>query len=87
VPAAPADSGFAAFSSETLQRATSLAREPDVKALMALREDVLAEGRKSGSAAQSLEPLLVEIDRLTNDARARRLQLDREALLRARGQK
>jgi len=60
-----------------MQRARVLAQRPDVKGLVALRDEVLrgaeaSDGKESPEAKRQLD----EIDRLLIEARALRLKLD-----------
>jgi hypothetical protein len=66
---------------EVLQRARTLARRPDVSALMALRDDVLQRATERGTASSSsVKGELDEIDLRLNEARTLRLKLDAEEL-------
>jgi len=67
-----------------LERARTLARRPDVMALMALREEVVrrtAEQGMAGSPSAKIE--LNELDERLNEARTLQLKLDAEAFRRA----
>jgi MSHA biogenesis protein MshM len=73
---------FDAFRHGTLQRAGALAAVPDVKALLQLRDDVVSRQDEAGAARRSVvAELIAEVDRLTNEARARQLAVDRQRLL------
>lgn len=75
------DEAFDAFRRRTLQRAAGLAAVPDVNELLQLRDDVLSRARNSGDQRQAFTDLLAELDRITNDARARQLALDHQQFL------
>lgn len=71
---------FQTFRREVLQRAVSLSKEPNVRALLSLQDEVhLWDGRTKYASHLAVEALLVEVERLTNDARKR--QLDRDGRL------
>jgi type II secretory pathway predicted ATPase ExeA len=77
-----ADRRFETFRESTLERATHLSSLPDVKGLLQLHDDVVRwqqEAKYDGAAA--VAALLRELERLTNDARLRQLDLDRQLLL------
>ena len=64
-----------------LQRARTLARRPDVSALMALREDVARRASEQGIAGSpSVKGELDAIDVSLNEARLLRLKLDAQEL-------
>jgi hypothetical protein len=67
-------------------RAEELARRPDVRGLLALREEV-AQRTASGGGQDSAETRrqLDEIDRSLNEARALQLRLDAQELRRSAG--
>jgi hypothetical protein len=65
--------------SQLLQRARTLARRPDVTALIALRDDVVRRATERGLAASSsVKDELDELDLRLNEARLLRLKLDAE---------
>ena len=67
-----------------LQDARTLARRPDVAALMALRDDVVRRATERGIAeSPAIKGELDAIDSSLNDARLLRLKLDAEELRRA----
>jgi hypothetical protein len=67
-----------------LQRARTLARGPDVTALMALRDDVVRRASDRGIAgSSSVKSELDELDQRLNEARALRLKLDAEEFRKA----
>lgn len=69
---------------DVLQRARTLARRPDVSALMALRDDVVRRATERGTAGSSaIKSELDEIDRRLNEARLLQLKLDAEELRKA----
>jgi hypothetical protein len=69
---------------QVLQRARTLARRPDVTALMALRDDVVRRATERGIAgASSTKGELDEIDLRLNEARMLQLKLDAEELRKA----
>jgi type II secretory pathway predicted ATPase ExeA len=77
-----ADRRFETFRESTLERAALLASAPDVKSLLQLHDDVVRwqqEAKYEGAAA--VAALLRELERLTNDARQRQLDLDRQLFL------
>jgi hypothetical protein len=62
---------------QVLQRARTLARRPDVTALMALRDDVVRRATERGIAdSSSIKSELDEIDLRLNEARLLQLKLD-----------
>ncbi len=64
-----------------LQRARTLARRPDVTALIALRDDVVRRANEGGTAgSSSIKRELDEIDRRLSEARLLRLKLDAQEL-------
>jgi len=76
------DRPFQALRKTTLDRATTLSTMPDVKGLLKLRDDVLLwEHDTQYENHQAIDDLLTEVERLTNEARARRLALDRQQFL------
>jgi type II secretory pathway predicted ATPase ExeA len=76
------DRPFQAFRKTTLDRAATLSTVPDVKGLLKLRDDVLLwEHEAQYENHQAVDDLLTEVERVTNDARARRLALDRQQFL------
>jgi hypothetical protein len=64
---------------DVLGRARVLAQKPDVRGLLRLREEVIRQGERSGRQPDTLKPLLDEVERYTNEARALRLQQDARA--------
>jgi len=67
-----------------LQRARTLARRPDVTALMALRDDVVRRATERGRAgSSSIKGELDEIDLRLNEARLLQLKRDAEELRKA----
>jgi hypothetical protein len=67
-----------------LERARTLARRPDVTALMALRDDVVRRATERGIAgSSSIKSQLDEIDVRLNEARLLQLKLDAEELRKA----
>jgi hypothetical protein len=80
--AAPATSSPTAHDdAEVLQRARTLARLPDVTALIALRTEVVRQATERGVAGSpSVKGELDEIDLRLNEARRLRLRLDAEEL-------
>ena len=66
---------------QVLERARTLARRPDVTALMALRDDVVRRANERGIAGSSaVQGELSEIDFRLTEARTLRLKLDAEEL-------
>ena len=65
--------------SDVVGRARLLAQKPDVRGLVRLREEVLRQGERAGRQPDELKPLLDEVERSTNEARALRLQQDAQA--------
>jgi hypothetical protein len=64
-----------------LQRARTLARRPDVTALIALRDDVVRRATEHGTAgSSSIKGELDEIDLRLSEARLLQLKLDAEEL-------
>jgi hypothetical protein len=77
---APSASGDA----DVLERARTLARRPDVTALMALRDDVALRAKERGIAGSaSVKGELDELDRRLNEARTLQLKLDAEEFRKA----
>jgi general secretion pathway protein A len=77
-----ADQLFQAFRGAALERATRLASAPDVRGLLKLQDEVILWERETGYANhEAVKDLLLEFERLTNDARERQLAIDRELLL------
>jgi hypothetical protein len=69
---------------QVLQQARTLARRPDVTALMALRDDVVRRATERGIADSSaVKGELSEIDFRLTEARTLRLKLDAEELRKA----
>jgi hypothetical protein len=76
-PVAASDAAVAADPQDVLERARALAQRPDVKTLVALRENVAlraAERGEKDSAATKQQ--LDELDRYLAEARALRLKID-----------
>ena len=62
---------------DVLQRARTMAQQPDVRGLEGLRADLLRRREQPGSEQPpGLKQLLDEVERYTNEARARQLQQD-----------
>ena len=62
-----------------MQRARTLARRPDVTALMALRDDVVRRAAERGTAnSPAVKGELHELDQRLNEARTLQLKLDAE---------
>ena len=79
-----APSSSADDTAQDLQRARTLARRPDVTALMALRDDVVRRATERGVAgSSSIKGELDEIDLRLNEARMLQLKLDAEELRKA----
>jgi hypothetical protein len=76
VAAPPADD-----EAQVLERARTLARRPDVTALMALRGDVVRRATERGIASSS--SVKDELDRRLTEARTLQLKLDAEEFRRA----
>jgi hypothetical protein len=69
---------------DVLQRAQTLARRPDVTALMALRADVALRAKQRGIAgSSSVKGELDELDRRLTEARTLQLKLDAEEFRKA----
>jgi hypothetical protein len=69
---------------DVLERARTLARRPDVTALMALREDVVLRAKERGIAgSSSVKSELNELDRRLTEARTLQLKLDAEEFRKA----
>ena len=67
-----------------LQRAQTLARRPDVAALLALRDDVVRRAKERGiEESPSVKSELDEVDQRLNEARALQLKLDAEQFRKA----
>jgi hypothetical protein len=76
------DQLFQAFRGAALERAAKLASAPDVRGLLKLQDEVIRWERETAYANhEAVKDLLLEFERLTNDARARQLAIDRELLL------
>lgn len=80
-PPKPSDESFDAFRRSTLQRAAELAAVPDVNELLRVRDGIVTRESRSADPQQAVTDLLKEIDRITNDARARQLDVDRRQML------
>jgi hypothetical protein len=75
---------LASGDADVLERARTLARRPDVTALMALRDDVALRARERGIAGSaSVKGELDELDRRLNEARTLQLKLDAEEFRKA----
>ena len=71
-------------SRDAVQRARMLAQRPDVKGLVALREDVLRRAEETGEQeSPATKQQLDEIDRYLTEARVLRLKLDAAELRKA----
>jgi hypothetical protein len=82
--ASPTASPTAHDDADVLQRARTLARLPDVTALIALRNEVVRQAAENGTAgSSSIKGELEEIDLRLNEARRLRLRLDAEELRKA----
>jgi len=80
----PTSSATVQDDADILQRARTLARLPDVTALMALRNAVVQQASERGIAgSSSIKGELDEIDLRLNEARRLRLRLDAEELRKA----
>ena len=76
-PARPAAAIVLAPDANVLGMAGALAKVPDVKALMRLREDVVKRGERDGVLeSDDYKRLLDALDRFTNEARALQLEID-----------
>jgi hypothetical protein len=81
-PAAPS-----ANETDVLQRARTLARRPDVTALLALREDVVRRAKERGiEESPAVKSELDEVDQRLNEARTLQLKLDAEQFRKADAQ-
>jgi hypothetical protein len=81
-PSAADATAYQALDASTRRRARELAARPDVRALLRLRDEVKQRDNDLGHRrADLIETLLIEVDRLTDEARARQLELDRRAFL------
>jgi hypothetical protein len=81
-PSAADAAAYQALDASTRRRARELAARPDVKALLRLRDEVKQRDNELGQRrAELIEALLLEVDRYTDEARARQLELDRRAFL------
>jgi type II secretory pathway predicted ATPase ExeA len=73
---------FQRFRSDILDRATTLSRDSDVRALLQLQEQVKQFGSVgSDGNPSSTDKLLLELEGLTDQARLRQLARDRELIL------
>ena len=76
------DQAFQAFRTDALDRAAHLTTVPDVKALLKLEEATNLWDRETSFANHSaIKSLLIELERLTNEARQRQLDEDRRLFL------
>jgi hypothetical protein len=81
-PSAADVAAYQALDASARRRARELAARPDVKALLRLRDEVKQRDNELGHRrADVIEALLLEVDRYTDEARARQLELDRRAFL------
>ena len=81
-PSAADAAAYQALDVSMRRRARELAARPDVKALLRLRDEVKQRDNELGHRrADLIEALLLEVDRYTDEARARQLELDRRAFL------
>ena len=84
-PVAASNTTVAADAQDVLERARALAQRPDVKALVALRENIVlraAERGEKDSAATKQQ--LDDLDRYLAEARALRLKIDALAFQKSR---
>jgi hypothetical protein len=83
-PSAADAAAYQALDASARRRARELAARPDVKALLRLRDEVKQRDNELGHRrADLIEALLLEVDRFTDEARARQLELDRRAFLKS----
>jgi hypothetical protein len=76
-PEETTEATYHALEADAVARARSLAARPDVKALQALRDEVLRRDAQLGrKRPEIVSRLLDEIDRRTDEARSTRLKLD-----------
>jgi hypothetical protein len=81
-PSAADVAAYQALDTSARRRARELAARPDVKALLRLRDEVKQRDNELGHRrADLIEALLLEVDKYTDEARARQLELDRRAFL------
>jgi general secretion pathway protein A len=81
---AASDIAFDTLRDDALRHANSLATQPDVRALLKLQSDVQVWDSKTNFSNHSrVAALMVELERLTDAARRRQLDRDRELLLKA----
>jgi hypothetical protein len=81
-PSAADVAAYQALDASARRRARELAARPDVKALLRLRDEVKQRDNELGHRrADLIEALLLEVDKHTDEARARQLELDRRAFL------
>jgi general secretion pathway protein A len=77
---------FQSVRKSALERAAALSTVPDVKGLLKLRDGILEWAQDTSyDNPKAVKDLLTEVERFTNDARARRLALDREQFLKEAG--
>jgi general secretion pathway protein A len=82
---AASDIAFDTLRDDALQHANRLATQPDVKALLKLQSEVQVWDSKTNFANHSrVAALMVELERLTDAARRRQLDRDKELILKAR---
>jgi general secretion pathway protein A len=83
-PASVNGESFDALRADALHRAKALASQPDVRALLKLQADVQTwDSGTSFTDHSRVEGLIAELERLTDEARRRQLDLDREQILKA----
>ena len=77
-----ADQPYPAFQSEALERATMLSAEPNVRGLLKLQDEVHSwDSRTKFASHAAVEGLLLQLERLTDEARRRQLEEDRRLIL------
>jgi hypothetical protein len=70
-----------AWTDEVSRRAGVLARRPDVEGLVALRQAVEERRSREGADTKQVDAVLHQLDQILEDARRRRLVIDRQELL------
>jgi hypothetical protein len=76
-PVAASNAALAADAQDVLERARALAQRPDVKALVALRENIVLRAAERGEKdSTATKQQLDELDRYLVEARALRLKID-----------
>jgi len=84
-PVAASNTAVAADAQDVLERARALAERPDVKALVALRENIVLRAAERGEKdSAATQQQLDELDRYLAEARALRLKIDALAFQKAR---